>query len=650
LIALIGYASGGPDLRAAARADGEVTTLLVRMRPDLSREEVEARLALRGMRVQREIPRIGVWVVEDTGWARERSSLALLARDPDVLWAEPNGRVHAAGIVPNDNYYQAQQWSLRKIGLPEAWVFARGQGGLIAVIDTGVDLDHPDLAAKIWANPGEVEGNGIDDDGNGYVDDRYGWDFVNADGLPDDDHGHGSHVAGIAAADTNNGLGVAGVAWHSRVMPIKVLDERGAGWWDDVLEGVVYAADHGASVLNLSLGQEPGNPGNPVPVEAIQEAVDYARSKGCLLAAAAGNNNSQPAPVMYPAAATGVVAVAATTEGDSPWSSSNRGPEVDVAAPGVDIISAGRYGSYYFSNGTSMATAHVSGLAALIWSLEPGLGAVQVTGVITTTAQDVHNLGWDTRTGWGRIDAQAAILHSVQPEVDMVVDRPSIPLGHGTATLTATVVYSQGEPVPDGLTVVFSADLGHLDPESATTLSGQATTDFSSTVQSGEALVTASVGEGFSASVIVEVVDEPFPDITVAPEMLGVTLDPGEETTRTLTVGNVGTAELNWTVVEVAPAGWVTESLTGGTVAPFAETNVVVAFDATGLSAGVYTTTLRINSDDPDAAQVHVPTRLLVAPHHVYLPIYIGAPTRGTVTSAGRRELPCGSPRPRGKS
>jgi subtilisin family serine protease len=212
--------------------------------------------------------------------------------------------------------------------------------------------------------------------------------------------------------------------------------------------------------------------------------------------AAVGNNQSQPAPVLYPAALPEVVAVAATTDGDVPWSLGNRGPEVDLAAPGVDIFSTNRSGSYYFGSGTSAATPHVSGLAALLWSLQNTLTADQVTHVITSTAHDVYTSGWDQRTGWGRIDAQAAVLHLVQPQVDLASDRSSILVGDETAMLTATVTYSQSQPVPDGLTVTFFADLGNVNPQAATTCGGQVTTTFTST-HSGQAIVTASVGLGF---------------------------------------------------------------------------------------------------------------------------------------------------------
>ena len=503
---LVASGSSLVDARVPLNGPGGPSTFLVRVRQDLSREELEARLAPRRLLIVGQIPQIGIWIVEDTrpGWTEP--PLATLAREPSVLWAEPNGQVHVAGITPNDNYYQAQQWNLRLIGLPEAWVFTGGSAGPIAVIDTGVDLDHPDLAGKLWTNGGEIAGNDLDDDGNGYTDDVHGWDFVSSDGSPDDDHGHGSHVAGIAAAQTDNGAGVAGVAWESPIMPLRVLNRNGEGGWGDVLTAMVYAADNGASVLNLSLGQEPGDPQNPVPVQAVQATISYVQAAGCLVVAAAGNNDNQPAPVMYPAASPGVVAVAATTQSDGAWDRSNRGPEVDVAAPGVSIFSTTKNGGYTWLSGTSMATPHVSGLAALLWSLDPGLTADQVTHVITSTARDVHTPGWDERTGWGRIDAQAAVFQLAQPEVALVAEPPSVLVAKETAAITATVTYSQSQSVPDGLSVTFASSLGRVNPQSDTTTDGGVTATFSSTSGFGEALVVASVLGSPAGSTTIEVV------------------------------------------------------------------------------------------------------------------------------------------------
>jgi subtilisin family serine protease len=326
-----------------------------------------------------------------------------LKHDQDVLWAELNGCVYASGVVPNDDFYQAQQWNLRLIGLPEAWALTTGNADPVAVIDTGISLDHPDLAAKIWTNVDEIADNGIDDDRNGYVDDVHGWNFVTGSTLIIGEL-HGTHVAGIAGAHTNNGIGVAGVSWRSSIMPLQALKGT-AGSYAAVAEAIVYAADNGAPVLNLSLGgtAEEG-------LQTLKAAISYAQGQGCLLIAAVGNDGDT---VLYPAALSGVLAVAASTARDSHWVHSNAGSEVDVAAPGVDIFSTSHNG-YGIVSGTSMATPHVSGLADLIWSMAPELTSDQVAYAITSTAKDIYPLGWDQYTGWGRINAHAAVSY-LQP-------------------------------------------------------------------------------------------------------------------------------------------------------------------------------------------------------------------------------------------
>ncbi len=353
--------------------------------------------------IVKRIPRIDVWVV-----TRPQTPVAELARrlvqEKGVLWAEPNGRIYATGVItPNDTCYLPMQWNLRLVRLPEAWTITTGDETPIAVLDTGIDLDHADLAAKIWTNEGEIPGNGLDDDDNGYVDDVHGWNFVAGTALLAPEP-HGTHVAGIAAAHTDNQIGIAGVNWQSTVMPLQVL-QNGSGSLDDLAEAIIYAADNGAQVLNLSLGGEIEEDAR----KTVDAAIAHARSQGCLLVASAGNNRTQPYPVLYPANSPQVMAVTATTADDVPWSNSNRGPEVDVAAPGVGIYSLSTDDSYASMTGTSMAAPHVSGLAALIWSVRPALTADQVAHVITHTAQDTDTPGWDPRTGWGRIDALAAI-------------------------------------------------------------------------------------------------------------------------------------------------------------------------------------------------------------------------------------------------
>lgn len=352
-----------------------------------------------GLLPLRQLAQIDAWVFEIPSETKPET-LETLRTDPAVAWLEPDGLVRASEITPNDPYFQPRQSNLRLIGMPEAWESARGSATWpIAVLDTGIDLDHPDLAGKLWRNPDEIAGNGLDDDGNGYVDDLQGWNFIGDNNLPQDDHSHGSHVAGIAAAAGNNSKGIAGMAWNTPLMAVKVLNSSAAGNASDVAAGILYAADNGARIINLSLGDKDEH-------QVITDAVIYAHQQGCLVVAAAGNNASA---VEYPAAQPEALAVGATTETDLPAYFSNRGPELDLAAPGVDIFSANRTGGYYKNSGTSTSTPQVSGLAALVWGMRPEWTSVQVTYVLTSTAQEAWSPGHDSLTGWGRINAAVAV-------------------------------------------------------------------------------------------------------------------------------------------------------------------------------------------------------------------------------------------------
>ncbi|MFQ5867594.1 MAG: S8 family serine peptidase [bacterium] len=329
--------------------------------------------------------------------------------DPNVEFAVPNYIRKAFTADP----HFGQQWGITQIHAPEAWDTETGKGSIvIAILDTGVDYDHEDLEDNIWINKGEIPGNGQDDDGNSYIDDDKGWNFVNEDDDPDDDHNqsHGTHCAGIAAAVTNNGIGIAGVSWKSKIMAVKVLDANGEGTLDDELEGIDYAVTKGAHIISMSFGTT-GYP--PTPNELERQAIDDAYNKGCLLVAASGNDNKPY--VAYPAAYDNVIAVGASNPSDERWGSSNYGPQVDVVAPGVNILSTVRMGTglvdsnYGPSWGTSMATPFVSGLAALILSHLGGLAPSDVRRIIEKTADDIGSSGWDQETGWGRIDAYSAL-------------------------------------------------------------------------------------------------------------------------------------------------------------------------------------------------------------------------------------------------
>jgi thermitase len=296
------------------------------------------------------------------------------------------------------------------IDAPEAWEITTGSPDVvIAILDTGIDYTHPDLAANIWNNADEIPGNGIDDDHNGYIDDVRGWDFYNHDNDPKDDHGHGTLCAGIAGAVGNNGVGIAGVAWNCKIMSVKILNET--GWeapWEDVAAAIKYAADNGANVISMSFGVYEVH-------YILEDAVNYAYSKGVFLCAAAGNDNTDN--VSYPCAYDNVTAVGWTNLKDQASSYSCYGDWVDIAAPGNLIYSTmptyhvtdNDYGmpqNYTFHAGTSAATPMVAGVAALLLSKDPSLSPDEVKALL---CNNVDPYTGDKYIGTGRINAYKAL-------------------------------------------------------------------------------------------------------------------------------------------------------------------------------------------------------------------------------------------------
>lgn len=280
--------------------------------------------------------------------------------------------------VPN---LGGDEWGRDLVNAPEVWAQGfTGEGIIVAVIDTGVDYNHSDLDANIWVNAGEITANGIDDDGNGYVDDRQGWDFVEGDGDPMDLDGHGTHVAGTIAAE-NNDFGVTGVAYDAAIMAVRVLDENGSGFYSDIAAGIRYATDNGANVINLSLGG-----GYSAEVEA---AVAYAAGLGSVVVMAAGNGYAdEPGYPAYTATDFGIAVGAIDITKTLADFSNDAGPiPLDyVVAPGVDVLSTTPGNTYQAFNGTSMATPHVAGVAALVLSANPNLSAAEVETTLVETA------------------------------------------------------------------------------------------------------------------------------------------------------------------------------------------------------------------------------------------------------------------------
>ncbi len=369
-------------------------------------------------------------------------------RDPHIASCQPN-LVRQVQWTPNDPYYSSfsswgqgydDLWGLKKLETTSAWDITRGAGVVVAVVDTGVDYNHVDLAANIWTNPGEIPGNSIDDDGNGFIDDVRGWNFSAENNNPYDGHGHGTHVSGTIAAIGDNAVGIVGVAPLAKIMPVKGLSDEGGGTSFGLIQAIKYAVDNGADVINNSWGCSSACPSDP----EAEEGVKYAHDLGAVVVFAAGNSTADVAQYSPTNQSDYVIAVAASSELDTRSYFSNYGSLVAVAAPGGGedgaSISSNRIGRnilslragstdmsgdgispvasvYYRARGTSMATPHVSGVAALVVAQHPEFTPDDVSLVLRATADDVESPGFDVSTGAGRVNARKALAISSVPQV-----------------------------------------------------------------------------------------------------------------------------------------------------------------------------------------------------------------------------------------
>lgn len=408
------------NLAAALSAAHVPDELLVAFQAGTSPAEMQATHARAGATLKEVLPRLGVHVVK-VDPTRLPAALQRYRQDPGVRYAEPNYIAHA-DFTPNDPGL-SQQWGVSKVQAPAGWDINRGSASVvIAVIDTGADPRHPDLTGK------SVSGWNLCSTCTGYQTSNTA-----------DDNGHGTHVAGMAAASTNNGTGIASIGFNSSFMPIKALDSTGSGSYSDISKGITYAADHGALVENLSLGGSAYS-------QTLQDAVNYAYNKGLILIAAAGNTgNNTPS---YPAACLNVLAIAATDSNDQPATFSSYGSWVALAAPGVNIYStfwSSASGSTYATlSGTSMATPFVSGLAALLFAQNTTRTNADVTNLMERSADNPGPSGWNQYTGYGRINVYRALAGALTGTVSDALTTAAISgatvqvLQNGTAVGTAT--------------------------------------------------------------------------------------------------------------------------------------------------------------------------------------------------------------------
>ena len=349
--------------------------------------------------------------------ASVESAVAQAYTDPNVEYAEPN-YVLDINATPNDTSF-GSLWGLHNTGqnggtadsdidATEAWNIATDASDsiIIAVIDTGVDYNHTDLVDNMWHNTDEIPSNGIDDDNNGYIDDYYGWDFAYNDNDPYDGHSHGTHCAGTIGAKGNNGYGVAGVTWNSKIMAVKFLSDGGSGYTSAAVSAIQYAVDNGAKILSNSWGGGGYS-------QSLKDAITASQNAGTLFVAAAGNsgsnNDSNP---HYPSSYnnSNVIAVAATDHNDNLAYFSCYGlTSVDLAAPGVSILSTVPNNSFSSYSGTSMATPHISGICALVWSRFPELTNLQVKARLLSTVDTKAGLQGKMVSG-GRVNLYKALI------------------------------------------------------------------------------------------------------------------------------------------------------------------------------------------------------------------------------------------------
>jgi len=416
-----------PLAASGARADGVAAgqqadreRILVRWKPGTPRAAIQrANDPVKGRALLKEYH-----VVDGLQLVRVRSgdvagALADYRANPNVLYAEPDFVVHA-DVIPNDPSF-GQLWGLRNTGqivngnpgiagadirATEAWNLWTGDADFrIAVIDTGVNYLHPDLAANVWTNPGEIAGNGLDDEGNGYVDDVHGYDFLFGDGDPIDDHSHGSHVAGTIGAMGDNGIGVVGVNWRCKIVALKFISAGGSGYISGAIDAFQYVIDNGIRVSNNSWG-------TVYYSLSLYDVIQASQAVGHLAVAAVGNStiNTDVTP-HYPASFNlgNVIAVAAVDNDDQLASFSNYGPaSVHLGAPGVTIYSTVLAADYAYFNGTSMASPHVAGVVGLVMSRIPAWNYQQVRNQVLQTARPIPALNGVTVTG-GVVNARAAV-------------------------------------------------------------------------------------------------------------------------------------------------------------------------------------------------------------------------------------------------
>lgn len=421
LVAALFFASAVPASAAPPANAGVMapTRVLIQTRAGLGDAEVEKAIKGHGGRRVSRLSKIGVEVVELPPAANAEAVARALAKNPHFKFAEPDYWV-APDFTPNDPYYSSS-WHLPKIGAPAAWDRSRGQNVTIAVLDTGVDSSHPDLKGQLVP----------------------GWNFYDNNADTSDVHGHGTGVAGAAAASGNNSLGVASVAFNARIMPVRISRPDGYASFSTIANGLMWAADHGARVANISYAVSDSS--------TIKSAAQYMRNKGGLTVVAAGNDGTG----LGIAPTDTMITVSATSSNDALASWSNYGDVVDISAPGVNIYATSRGGGYAKKSGTSFASPVTAGVVALLKSARPELPPSEIEKLLFASATDLGAKGKDQKYGWGRVDAGAALQAALGQE-----EPPAAP---PTVAITAPTGGTVKGLVPVNINAASSVGIAKVD-------------------------------------------------------------------------------------------------------------------------------------------------------------------------------------------
>lgn len=428
----------GVGLHSAQAYEIHPTRIIGKLKPGVQAQQTRAALRKIGVKINKTLASNKVSIMEITRkGVTVQEALGKLEATGNFLYLEPDYKVYAT-ITPNDSHFSSL-WGMHNTGqadgtpdadidAPEAWDFTTGSSDIVvAVIDTGVDYNHVDLAANMWTNPGEIPGNGIDDDGNGVADDIYGIDLVNMDADPIDDEGHGTHCSGTIGGVGNNGTGVVGVNWNVKIMALKFLNANGFGYTSDAVICLDYAVmmktQYGVN-LKLTNNSWVGGGYSQALADAIQASADA----DMLFIAAAGNNygNDNDARPQYPSNydIPNVISVAATNHNDLLANFSNFGATtVDLGAPGANILSTFPGNTYSGNSGTSMATPHVAGAAALAWDMFPSSNYIGIKSLLLNTVDPIPSLSGKVLTG-GRLNLFNAVS-CVEGDPQLTIGNPA---------------------------------------------------------------------------------------------------------------------------------------------------------------------------------------------------------------------------------